>query len=249
MKISEIARMARVSVRTLHHYDAIGLLSPAVRAAGDERRYTKADLERLTEIRRLASLGLPLDRIGEMLDEPEVARNEALKEHRARLAERAAHLDSQLRAVDRLLDDDTDDATGDAFEELEEAERHREAESRWGHTSKWKESQRRVAGYDARQMASIERESREILEELGALCDAGRLPNDAEAMELAEAYRLHIDRWFYPLSRDAHVDLANLYVDDVRFRRTFESVASGLARFAREAIRANADRDDGTVGA
>ena len=69
MKSSEIAKLAGVSVRTLRHYHAIGLLPEPPRGENGYRDYSAGDLARLLRIKRLASLGFPLARIGDVLDE------------------------------------------------------------------------------------------------------------------------------------------------------------------------------------
>ena len=67
-KIGELARRTGLTVRTLHHYDEIGLLSPAERSDGGHRVYDEADVQRLYRIVSLRSLGFPLDAIARALD-------------------------------------------------------------------------------------------------------------------------------------------------------------------------------------
>src|SRR6478672_11837828 len=90
-RIGELAALAHVSVRTLHHYGAIGLLEPAGRTEAGYRLYTEADVARLYRILALRSLGLPLEEIGRLLDE------------RVALADVLAR---QLEAVERRMADD-----------------------------------------------------------------------------------------------------------------------------------------------
>ncbi|HZD05404.1 MAG TPA: TipAS antibiotic-recognition domain-containing protein, partial [Longimicrobiales bacterium] len=77
---------------------------------------------------------------------------------------------------------------------------------------------------------------------------AGRRPDEGEVMDAAEAHRLHIDRWFYPCSRDMHVALSRMYVDDPRFSATFEARREGLTEYLAAAIRANAGRSPAETG-
>jgi MerR family transcriptional regulator, thiopeptide resistance regulator len=72
--VSDVARLAHVSVRTLHHYDDIGLLSPARRSGAGYRLYDDASLTRLHEILLFRELGLPLDAIQRLLDAPDAQR-------------------------------------------------------------------------------------------------------------------------------------------------------------------------------
>lgn len=235
LTVGEVARIARVSVRTLHHYDAIGLLQPGTRSRGDYRLYSRADLERLFRIRLYAALGVPLAEVKRILDEERVTREEALSAHRSRLLEQVDRFRFQIRTLDRLLENPNDMNPEEIFRGLE-------AEERWGETPQWRESARRTKNYDKAQLAALREESDGLLKALGEARVAGESPQGEEVLGLVEAYRLHIDRWFYPLTREGHVALGAMYVEDSSFRETFESIAPGLAEFVKEAIEANARR-------
>src|SRR5262245_65568763 len=102
-QVRDVARIARVSVRTLHHYDAIGLLVPTGRSTAGYRLYTDADLLRLQQILIGRELGLPLEEIRRSLDDPRFDRKAALLEQRQRLCERARQADAMIRAIDAAL--------------------------------------------------------------------------------------------------------------------------------------------------
>lgn len=101
MKSSELAHMAGVSVRTLRHYHAIGLLPEPERAANGYRTYEATHLLRLLRIRQLASLGFSLEQIGPMLDELDAER----QENSERGSEGSGHGTRTETGADRLLDD------------------------------------------------------------------------------------------------------------------------------------------------
>ncbi len=63
-------------------------------------------------------------------------------------------------------------------------------------------------------------------------------------MDLAEEHRQHISRWFYDCSLEIHRGLGDMYVADPRFTSTYEAIAPGLAQYVRDAVHANADRQD-----
>ena len=73
---------------------------------------------------------------------------------------------------------------------------------------------------------------------------AGKAPDSAEAMDLAEEARRHIDRWFYPCSPAMHIRLGEMYVADPRFAATYDRHHPGLAAFVAAAIKANAARTE-----
>ncbi len=126
-----------------------------------------------------------------------------------------------------------------------DAELQAEARERWGHTDAYKESARRTSSYGPEQWATIKAAGEANEAAFAALLRGGAAPTDAAALDLAEAARLHIDRWFYPCSHGMHVALAAMYVGDARFQAHYDEQAPGLAAFVAEAIRANAARQEG----
>jgi hypothetical protein len=124
-----------------------------------------------------------------------------------------------------------------------DAERHlAEARERWSETSQWPESARRVASYSKSDWLRVKAQGAAAVDRLAAAMAAGLAPIDREAMDAAEAHRLHIDTAFYPCPPAMHRGLAELYVADPRFSATYESMAPGLARYVHDAIVANAER-------
>lgn len=88
MRIGEVARRTGLTVRTLRHYDDLGLLTPQERTSGDYRLYGTDDLERLLSIQNLKSLGLSLEEIRAALDDPAFSVDEVLDRHMTLVAER-----------------------------------------------------------------------------------------------------------------------------------------------------------------
>lgn len=117
-----------------------------------------------------------------------------------------------------------------------------EARERWGETEAYKESSRRAKNYSEDDLAKIEAESDGIEAGLAAAMADGDAADGERAMDLAEAARLHIDRWFYPCSTAMHAGLAEMYTADERFEAHYEDRAEGLAEYVAAAIRANAAR-------
>src|SRR5688500_861034 len=102
-KVSEVAKLAHVTVRTLHHYDEIGLLVPSERRPNGYRLYDRADLDRLQQILVLRELEFGLDAIRGLLDAPAHERMLAMRAQRDSLAERLKRTEAVIRAVDRML--------------------------------------------------------------------------------------------------------------------------------------------------
>lgn len=253
--VGEVAELTHVSVRTLHHYDEIGLLRPSGRTPAGYRLYATDDLQRLQQILLYKELGLPLDAIRRMLDEPSVDRRTELEAQRALLVERRNRTDAVIRAVDRMLDAMTrgkkmsNEEMFEGFEDLREAphdvrkhhrEHARESHERWGETDAYAESMRRARKYGKADWEKIKSEAAGLEEHMAWLLEAGEEPDGEKARKGAEGLRQHIERWFYPCSLEMHVGLADMYEADPRFRAHYDDRANGLARFVATAIRANA---------
>ncbi|HEX7117834.1 MAG TPA: MerR family transcriptional regulator [Longimicrobiales bacterium] len=256
-KVGEVAELAHVTVRTLHHYDEIGLLVPSQRSGTGYRLYSQADLERLYQILLYRELGFPLESIAQVLDAPALDRRSALRAQRELLVEKRRKTDAVIRAVDRVLESiergtkmsseemkDGFDAFADAPEDIRahQAKYGSEARERWGDTDAYKESMRRARRYTKADWKAIQEAQEANMERMAELMAAGAAPDGAEAMAGAEAMRQHIDRWFYPCSPEMHAGLADMYEADPRFKATYEQRATGLAAFVAAAIRANARR-------
>jgi hypothetical protein len=127
-------------------------------------------------------------------------------------------------------------------EGFDHAQYEEEAKERWGHTEAYKESTRRAKQYSKEDWARIKAEGEAVEARLAELLVAGHSPEDPEAMDAADAHRLYMDRWFYPVSHAMHVGLGRMYVSDPRFAAHYDERAEGLATFVAAAIEANAKR-------
>ena len=247
-KVSEVAKLAHVTVRTLHHYDEIGLLAPSERSASGYRLYGRADLERLQQILVLRELEFGLDAIRGLLAAPAQERLLAMRAQRELLQERLRRTEIVIRAVDRILkamEEDETMATESMFEGFDGFDggpHAEEARERWGDTEAYRESRRRAKSYTKEDWARIQAEGEEPVAALAELMKAGARPTDPAARDAAERARRHIDRWFYPCSHEFHLNLAAMYESDPRFGDHYESRAPGLRDFVVAAIRANAAR-------
>jgi DNA-binding transcriptional MerR regulator len=250
--VSQVARMAGVSVRALHHYDEIGLLRPSGRSEAGYRLYAQADLERLQQVMFFRALEFPLEEIARIMGDPDFDVGAALRMQRQLLAEKAVRVRGLIAAVDaaiaRLEKGETsmnNEEMFEVFEGFDPKEHEAEAEQRWGQTKEWEQSKRRTARYTKQDWLKIKAEGGETYQQLAALMSAGKPPTSPEAMDAAELHRQYIIRWFYDCSPAVHRGLGELYVADQRFTANVDKVAPGLSRYCREAFAANADRRKG----
>jgi len=135
----------------------------------------------------------------------------------------------------------------DMFGGFDPADYEDEVKARWGTSDSYREAGRRTKGYSKADWAQLQEEDGAILESLATLMRVGTAAEAHEAVELAEAHRLHIDRWFYPCSSQMHLAMGESYVTDPRFTAFYDKVEPGLATYLRDAIAAReaggGDRD------
>lgn len=98
-KVGELAKQTGMTVRTLHHYDEIGLLSPSHRTAAGHRLYVENDVARLQQVASLRSLGFPLDEIRDLLNDRRLSPLDIVRMHADRMR---TQLRTQQRLVERL---------------------------------------------------------------------------------------------------------------------------------------------------
>lgn len=246
--VGELAELAGVTVRTLHHYDEIDVVRPSERSAAGYRRYDGADLDRLRNALAYRELGFPLDRIKEILDEPEADPTEHLRRQRELLAERITRLEGIAAAIDKELEarqmgiNLTAEDRFEVFGDFDPTVHDAEARERWGETDAWNQSRRRTAGYDKARWLEIRAEAEEIERGFAEMMAAGGPADGEPARGLAEQHRLHIGRHFYDCSPEMHASLGRMYASDERFSAHYEAIAPGLAADVSEAVQANAER-------
>ena len=248
LTVGQLADLVGTTVRTLHHYDRIGLLVPSERTTSGYRLYTEEDVVRLRNVVVYRRLGFSLEETARLLDDPGADVLDHLRRQRAAVTCRVGELRELVNAIDRALEaemtgvrltrEEQKEMFGDGFSE----EYAREAEARWGDSDAWRQSQARASRYSKEDWVEIKAESEAINAAFVAAMTAGLPATSQQAMDAAEAAREQIHRRFYDLTPEFHRNLGDLYVTDPRFTRTYEDVAPGLAQYVRDAIHANADR-------
>src|SRR5579859_5875851 len=166
LTVKRLSKLAGVSVRTLHFYDEIGLLRPGRVGANGYRYYGQPALLRLQQILFYKELGLSLEEIAEVLDQPEFDVATALEDHRRALEQRLGRLRRLIDTVDRTIAYLKGDTNMDnqelfaAFSDEQQAEYEKEAEARWGQGVR--DSARKWKAYSAAQKAQIKTEGEAV---------------------------------------------------------------------------------------
>ncbi len=238
--VKQVAELAQVSVRTLHHYDDIGLLRPARTSHNGYRQYDDAALLRLQQILLYREMGLELEQIKAILDSPDFDLAQALRSHRTALQHRIARLKELIHTVEntlRHIERNEPMSKKQIFKAItpeEEKELTREARLQYGPTLV-DESVRRWGSYTQAKKDAILEEGNQNYAAMTAALDAGLSPESAEVQELVERWHNHL-RYFYEPPLEVLRGLGNLYNDDPRFRANFDRYHPQLAEYMRSAI-------------
>ena len=240
--VGAVAALTGLSVRTLHHYDHIGLVVPSVRTPAGYRGYTDADIERLHLVLVYRSVGMPLDEIRVLLDDPSADVLGHLRRQHGLLLEQAERLQRTIKAVEELMNARRKGVQLTAEEQVEifgtsafGEEYAAEAEERWGETDAWKQSLQRVSQFSRQDWIAIKAEGDALLEALAQAKRGGVKPGSAEANELAARHRSSIER-SYDCDDEIHRNLVEMYLADERFTRYYDDVEPGLAQFVHDIV-------------
>jgi DNA-binding transcriptional MerR regulator len=237
--VSQLAKMAGVSVRTLHHYDHIQLLKPASRSEAGYRLYGPAELLRLQQILFFKELDLPLDEIRQVLDDPGFDPIQALQNHRRLLNKRKTRLTRLLGTIDKtihkLAAEDTkmkDEELYEGFTQEQIARYKREVRERYD-PKLVAESERRVRDMSRAQWHELKAEDETVTRALAALMD--KAPGHLAVQQLIARHHAMMEQ-FYPVSAEIYRGLGQLYVEHQEFRAYYEGYRPGLADFMAAAI-------------
>jgi DNA-binding transcriptional MerR regulator len=243
LDIAAVARKSGVTSRTLRHYDAIGLLTPARTNPDGRRFYEQPQLLRLQHILLLRELGTPLDTIQRIVDTDDPATTvRLLREHLAAVEEereRYARLGRTVAATIASLENGTTMSADEIFDGFDHTQYEPEARVRWGddavqHSNEaWK-----ALGSEGRRAHLAEHVA--IASGLGELKTAGAGPDAAGVQALVARHHAWVSVFWTP-DAAAYRGLGNMYVQDPRFEANYAKYGEGVAAFLRHAIRIYAD--------
>lgn len=242
--VGEVAKTAHLTVRTLHHYDRLGLLKPSGRTDAGYRLYTDDDLALLQQVLFFRELGFGLEEIRGIVTSPGYDRAEALAAQREWLTEKRQQTDAMIAAIDRALEALVEGVTmnkDDMFEvfgDFDPAEYEDEARERWGESDAYKESARRTKGYTKQDWLRIKEEGTKAMDLLLAAFDAQAPAGSESANAAVQAWYDQIANNFYVPTMEIADGLADMYVADPRFTKNYDVHREGLAAYLRDAIHA-----------
>lgn len=237
--VKQLAKLAGVSVRTLHHYDHIELLRPSSRTLAGYRLYQRADLVRLQQILFFKELDFSLAEIRDILDNPDFDEVKALEDHRQLLEQQTARIALLINTIDktihRLTEDTmplTDAELYEGFTDEEIREMKQEVQERYD-PELVKISNKRVRNMSKTQFQDVKEEGENIAREMAELMDQDVTSPEVQAL-VARHHALN--EQFYPTSAEMYRGLGQMYTQDDRFRTHYDKYRPGLADFMAAAM-------------
>lgn len=237
--VKQLANLAHISTRTLHYYDEIGLLKPTTIGSNGYRYYDLEALLRLQQILLYRELGMPLENIRKILEEPDFEIQRALEEHKNALRERIAHLERLVETVEGTLmqlegkKEMSSSELFAGFSEEQQAEYEKEAMEIYDPETV-KASNRRWKSYSNEKKQQVLDEGKAVYQNFIRAMEKG--PASPEAQACVEAWRTHMEYFWVPDEAQL-LALANGYNQDPRFKANFDQMHPGLAEFVREAVK------------
>ena len=226
-----MSELTGVSVRTLHHYDAIGLLKPTKVSEAGYRLYDDAAVSRLQTILLFRELQFPLKEIKTILAQPDFDVQRALDDQ-------ITLLTLQKERLERLIELARERKKGvsmdfSAFDKSKLDAYAAEAKEKWGDTAAYREFEKK--GRSAKENSTAGEALMRILADIGA--DRTLAPDAQAVQEKVKALQAHITKNFYPCTNEIFASLGEMYAQDERFRTNIDAFGgAGTAEFVSRAI-------------
>jgi DNA-binding transcriptional MerR regulator len=239
MKVKEVAELVGISIRTLHHYDQIGLLTPMEITDSGYRLYSKENLETLQQILFFKELGFTLKEIKKMMNSPTFNRQEALILQRKMLIEKRNKFDKMLETIDKTIkhmEGEIQMTNEERFEGIKFEFNQFEEEARrlWGNQSVDR-ANAKLKGMSEDEQKDLSNRWDMIFNKLACLRDQS--PESQEVQVTIKEWYDFLNKNFSKYSLDAFNGLGQLYICDERFTKNIDRYGEGLAKFMSEAMK------------
>jgi DNA-binding transcriptional MerR regulator len=233
--VAQVSAMTGVSVRTLHHYDAIGLLKPSRVTEAGYRLYDEQALQRLQTILLFRELEFSLKQIREILSDSGFDPMDALGDQIRLLELKREHLDNVIAHARTIQKTGVMTLNFKAFDKEKLDTYAAQAKEKWGNTDAYKESQKKTAGKSKEELAATGDALMDIFRELGAIREED--PASPQAQALVEKLRSFITKHYYNCTVEILRGLGMLYIAGDEMTENIEKAGgAGTAEFAARAI-------------
>lgn len=241
--IKEVALLAGVSVRTLHYYDEVNLLNPLVNQDNKYRVYDDKDIEKLQQILFFKEIGFKIVDIKKILNSPDFDRVDALKSQRDLIYKKVERYMNIISTVEETISslekgghmENKNLFKGLDFDDItKHKEQYKDELEKKYNKNLVEESNRRTSSYSKEKWEEIQNESSTIFNELAS--NMGNDVSNKAVQDLIYSYHMHIDKYYYPCTKEIYRGLGEMYICDERFTLFYDKVKVGLAKFIKEAI-------------
>ncbi|TCS92068.1 MerR family transcriptional regulator [Hazenella coriacea] len=248
MKVKEVADLVGVSIRTLHHYDEIGLLTPKETTESGYRIYSEENLEMLQQILFFKELGFSLKEIKKIIHSPLFNRHEALILQRKMLIEKRNKLDKMIVTIDKTIKHMIGEihmTNEERFEGIDFNHNpyEQEARKRWGKQAV-DQANAKLERMSKDEQRSLSERWDLIFKKLALL--RKQSPESQEVQSIIEEWYGFLNENFGEYSLEAFYGLSQLYIEDERFTRNIDKYGEGLAKFMSEAMKFFSDNNKRT---
>ncbi len=242
--VKKLSMLAGISTRTLRYYDEIGLLKPARTNSSGYRIYGQSELDKLQQILFYKELGLELERIMDILNDPTFDAIAALKTHQKKLIEKRKQLDLLINNVNKTIGAKEGRITMSDKEKFEGFKQKLvdENENKYGNEIRDKYGDEEVNQSNVKLKNMTEEEFEQVTslaEEIHTtLAEAMKLgdPSSEIAQKAADLHKQWLTYYWPTYSKEAHAGVAQMYVADERFKAYYDRDQKGVAEFLRDAI-------------
>ena len=233
--VKDVSKLTGVSVRTLHYYDAIGLLTPTKVTDAGYRMYDDTALSRLQSILLFRELQFPLKEIKEFLDSPNFNQEETIAQQIKLLELQYKHIGELISFAREIQTKGVKTMNFEVFDTNEIEQYKAEVKSKWGNSKAYQEYEQRVVSHSEHNDSKFVNEIMSLFTDLGAMKQLP--PTDKAVQEKIAALQAYINENFYTCSNDILIELGEMYVCDDRFKKNIDRFGGeGTAKFVREAI-------------
>ncbi|QOX62226.1 MerR family transcriptional regulator [Anoxybacterium hadale] len=242
--VQRLAALAGISGRTLRYYDEIGILKPARINSSGYRIYGKKEVETLQQILFYRELDVDLDTIKKILKSPGFDSADALRNHRSRLLEKREQLERLIENIDKSIataegrmtmsDKEKFEGFKKSLVENNDKKFGKEVREKYGEEAVMKSNQK-VLNMSQEEYDKTVRLEEELRMTLASAMQLGD-PGSEGAQKAANLHRKWLCLYWDQYSAEAHAGLANMYVEDERFRAYYDKEQPGTAEFLRDAI-------------
>lgn len=234
MQIKEFAIATGVSIRTIHYYDEIGLLTPAyVDKITGYRYYDENSILRMQEILFYRELDFSLKSIKEILTSPNYDKNKVLNEQKELLILKKERLEKIIFAIDGAIEGEN---VMSVFDKTEFEKYKNEVKEKWGQTEAYKEHSEKTKTYSKEKWNNLASGMDEIMAMFSVCMKNGNEANSVEAQEFVKKLQNHISENYYHCTNEILASLGVMYVADERFKNNIDKHAIGTAEYISKAI-------------